>query len=304
MPQQHLSTPPEFDRAVERRRDAEWLAERLTDPTTRVVPVWRERNLVTRGDDPRPVLLSLADAERFIRAPGAPILLGQDDEAAYFAVELPGDDPVTEFDLRGELVDLHHIGARLAPRDAAILAHARAMTYWHRRHRFCGECGAETTSAEAGHLRICSRQGCAALHFPRVDPCVIVLVSSGDRCLLVRQPSWPQGRYSSIFGFVEPGESIEEAVVRQVAQETGVAVTDVHYRASHPWPFPSALMLGLLARATDETLRPNASGPDDARWFSRDELERLVTANKLLLPSDAPIALALIREWLDAPVPT
>ena len=173
----------------------------------------------------------------------------------------------------GQFQELRQVAALLDAPDAAILAHARAMAYWHQRHRFCGDCGSPTESREGGYVRVCSNAQCGQHHFPRSDPAIIVLVESGNRCLLGRKSSWPAGQYSTIAGFVEPGECIEGAVIREVSEETGVQVGEIHYQSSQPWPFPSSLMLGFRARAVESTIRVDQDElrREDAQWFTREE---------------------------------
>lgn len=187
----------------------------------------------------------------------------------------------------------------LAPGEGELLAHARALAYWHRRHRFCGDCGHPTEGAQGGHVRVCSNPQCGRQHFPRTDPAVIVLVTAGERCLLGRQPSWLPGRYSTIAGFVEPGESLEAAVVREVGEETGVRVREVRYQSSQPWPFPASLMLGFRAVAEGEDIHLGDEELEDARWFSREELERAMEEGALRLPGRISIAYRLIEDWFD-----
>jgi NAD+ diphosphatase len=251
-----------LDRAAARRADRTWILERLADPRTGVVPVWRARNLVGGGYLPRPVMLSppaLGAPEALVEHA---VLLGEIDGRALFAVELVVEERELEAHLPPESTfhELRDLGALLEREDAALLAYARALVHWHRRHRHCGDCGAPSAVVDGGHQRVCTAAGCGARHFPRTDPAVIVLVVADrgepatERCLLGRQSIWPQRMYSTIAGFVEPGESLEDAVVREVAEETGVMVADVHYHSSQPWPFPSSLMLGFTATALGDRI--------------------------------------------------
>ena len=202
-------------------------------------------------------------------------LLGLHGETAYFAVDLSDlEDPATHPGLagRGSFADLRSFGPLLGHDEGNILAYARGLTWWHSRHRFCGVCGHPTVSAEAGHVRRCTNPDCATPHFPRTDPAVIMLVHDGDRCLLGRQPRFPPGMYSTLAGFVEPGESLEEAVAREVFEETNIRVGEVTYHSSQPWPFPSSLMLGFHAEATSHDIRTEQDELEDAQWFSRSEI--------------------------------
>lgn len=297
-----LAAPPrnpfsaaDIDRLAERRRDDAWLAERLRNPRTRFVPVWRLLNAV-RHDPFRAVLTGAAELGEAAIANATPILLGAQEGVAFFALEMP--DEAAAARVPGEWVELRRVGALLEASEAALLAHARAMVFWHARHLYCGSCGSPTAAAQAGHLRVCTDAACGAHHFPRTDPAVIVLVASGDRCLLGRHAAWDAGRYATLAGFVEPGESLEDAVAREVLEETGVRVTDVRYHSSQPWPFPASLMLGFFARALDEEIRVDPEELEDARWFSRAELEEAVGCGRISLPPPVSIAHALIREWL------
>lgn len=222
---------------------------------------------------------------------GERLYLGRDDEACYFAVaaDLPRR-------LGARAVGLRDVGALLGPRDAGLLTHALGLVNWHTAHPCCARCGAETQAAKGGAVRRCPADD--SEHFPRTDPAVIMLVTDGaDRCVLGRQANWPPGRFSTLAGFVEPGESAEQAVVREVAEETGLAVRDVTYRGSQPWPFPASLMLGFWAVCdADAAPAPRDDELEDVRWFHRDELR---DDPGTLLPSPVSIAWRLITDWLD-----
>jgi NAD+ diphosphatase len=183
--------------------------------------------------------------------------------------------------------------------EAGIIAQARGLLTWHARHRFCGSCGEPTRAADAGYVRRCP--SCSAEHFPRTDPVVIMLPVRGDRCLLGRQPTFPRGMWSALAGFLEPGETIEEAVRREVAEESGLRVGTVRYQASQPWPFPASLMIGCLAEAESEQVQVARDELEDARWFGRDELERALagTHPEMFVPPPMAIAHHLMRGWLD-----
>jgi NAD+ diphosphatase len=303
---------PTIDRSSHRRRDDAWVADRLQDPDTRLVPVWGSKNLFANDADepePRPILLAPFDPGDLIHRAESITLLGEADSRAYFAVGLRFDNsdadsengsPPAELADMGRFRDLRRIGALLGRWEGALLAYARAITYWHHRHRFCGSCGSPTTSASAGHLRVCTNAACGQQHFPRTDPAIIVLVTSGERCLLGRQATWPPKMHSTIAGFVEPGESLEAAVVREVLEETGVRVEEINYHSSQPWPFPSSLMLGFTARAADDAIRLNDGELEDARWFSREEMQAALQDKTLRLPTNVSISYRLIEDWFDA----
>ncbi|MBS0393429.1 MAG: NAD(+) diphosphatase [Proteobacteria bacterium] len=287
----HVYAGPYVDRVSALRRDAAWLAAALADPGTRFVPVWRSQSLVRRVPQPGAVLLGreALPAEGLAEA----ILLGQYAGAACFVVELPAAAPAPSAD--AEFVDLRLAGGALPPEEAGLLAYARALVYWRSRHRFCGRCGAPTRALQSGHVMACTREGCDAEFFPRIDPAIIVLVTDGERALLGRQAAWPAGRYSTIAGFVEPGESLEDAVVREVREETGVEVVEAEYHSSQPWPFPSSLMVGFRARAGTTAIACPDGELEDARWFTAEE----VAAGTPALPPPQSISFQLIADWFE-----
>ncbi|MCZ8131231.1 MAG: NAD(+) diphosphatase [Steroidobacteraceae bacterium] len=299
---------PYVDRASELRKDPAWVAAALADPASFFVPVWRQRNLVRAGDSPGAVFVRHeVFAETLLAVSGAAadpaaatavsrtILLGRFEGRACFAVELEGDEPPRLAEA-SEFADLRTAGAQLPATEAGLLAYARAMVHWRSRHRFCGVCGAPAAPANAGHVMRCTNPACAADAFPRLDPAIIVLVHDGDRALLGRQASWPPGRYSTIAGFVEPGESLEDAVAREVLEEAGVEVDEVQYHSSQPWPFPSSLMVGFLATAdAARGVRVDGDELEDARWFTRAEIAN----GTPVLPPPQSISYRLIQEWYD-----
>jgi NAD+ diphosphatase len=273
-----------LDRAGPQRRDEAWLAARRADPATRVM-VASEAGVVVADERPRLVAVD--------ELPGGLelVLLGVDGEGRTIFAADPGDD------FPGERRGLRDLAPVLSQADGGLLAHGVALLNWHRRHRFCSNCGAPSDSREAGHMRQCPR--CGAQHHPRTDPVVIMLVHDGDRAILGRQAHWPPGRYSALAGFVEPGESLEEAVAREVREETGARVADVTYRSSQPWPFPASLMLGFIARWTAGEPVVGDGELEDVRWFTREE----IAAGAAKLPPRQAIARRLIEEWLGDEAP-
>ena len=293
-----------LDRVHLRRFDREWLDERRCDPRTRLVPIWRMRNVVCSSQPMAPLLLAPDQVAGL--AAGPMVLLGTLGPSAYFAVDLDLDEAALRARLPGDaqLCELPDAGFRLDPRDGALLAYARALIYWHRRHRHCGDCGSPNASCAGGHLLECTNRACAAKTFPRTDPAVIVLVESAGgaaaRCLLGRSPGWPPRMYSALAGFVEPGESLEEAVAREVREEAGVRVTGVRYHSSQPWPFPASLMLGFRARARGLAIDLDRQELEDARWFTRAELVDALDKKRIELPRRVSIAYRLVEDWFDA----
>jgi NAD+ diphosphatase len=281
------------DRAGTRRTDERWVEERLRDPASRAIGVTTDGVLVEGEGDGVPHLARLP-----LSGHGEPLLLGlEEDGSALFALEMASaaDTPPPGT----TAVGLRDAASLLSHGEGGLIAQATGLVNWHRRHPRCSVCGAATEIAEAGYVRRCP--SCGAMHHPRTDPVVIMLVTDGDRALLGRQARWPPGRYSALAGFVEPGESLEEAVAREVREEAGVEVRAARYQSSQPWPFPSSLMLGFVAEyaAGEPTTRDHEL--EDVRWFSRDELEaiRAGSVDGLGLPPPIAIARRLIDAWLD-----
>ncbi|HWG24725.1 NAD(+) diphosphatase [Actinospica sp.] len=293
------------DRQAELRLDEPALAAAWSNPDTRVLVVSEGRALVLDELDPvaqgnpdaplaRLVLLNSLDAPE-----GDRFFLGRDDEGrAYFAV--PGESLPGRQDADARSASLREVGMLLSDRDAGLLTHAVALEYWHRSHRFCPRCGHPTSSAAAGHVRRCSQ--CGTEHYPRTDPAVIMAVTDPeDRLLLGRQSNWDPNRYSVLAGFVEPGESLEAAVAREVQEEAGLTVTRVEYLGSQPWPFPCSLMLGFRARVHDpERVRADGDELQEVRWFSRAELAAAIESGEVIPSGRISIARKLIENWFGA----
>ncbi len=294
-----------LDRAEERRRDAAWLRERLAEDATRVLPVWKLSPLVRTGDAPRlawatPALLDGRDAQP------EPVFLGIAGGVAHFAADLSDrPDPLAEFGFEGvaHFPELRAIAGLLPAGDAGIAAQARQVVDWHARHGFCPGCGERTRPKDGGWSRLCG--ACGAEHFPRTDPVVIMLVTDAERCLLGRQSAWPRPFFSALAGFVEAGETLEEAVRREVSEEAGIQVAEVRYQASQPWPFPASLMLGCTARALTRAIRIDSVEIEEADWFTRDEVCAALAAPTPRLAVPPPLAIAhhLIRAWAEPVTP-
>jgi NAD+ diphosphatase len=289
-----------LDRAADRREDEAFVARALADPETLFVPVWRARSLMKGVPDGRPeaVLLTGAAAEAVRMAGGPWSFLGLWEGRPVFAVDCSSaDDPLPLLpEGMGGFTDLRAVAGLLPPGEASVLAHARGLMHWRTKHRFCGVCGAACEPRSAGHAMLCT--GCGAQHFPRTDPAVIMLVVRDDRALLGHSQRFPTTTmYSTLAGFVEPGESLEEAVRREVEEETTVKVGAVRYHSSQPWPFPSSIMLGFHAEGLTEDIRIDPEELRDARWFSRAEL-RSPGDHGFALPRPDSIARRLIEDWL------
>jgi NAD+ diphosphatase len=293
------------DRVTKRRTDQDWIEAAWKDPRSRVLVVCEGRALV-REDRDR-VELILVPPEQALS--GTRFLLGQDtDEVVYFGVSgpLPGGPEADELDAaRGiRKATLREVGALLPDRDAGLLTHAVALANWHDTHTHCPLCGSATVPDPAGHSTFCPVDG--SEHFPRTDPAVIMLVTDPqDRCLLARNAAWPGRRVSILAGFVEPGESAEQAVIREVAEETGITVRNVRYLGSQPWPMPRSLMLGFRADApAGQDIAVDHEELAEAHWFSRDDLLAALERKELALPPSVSIARHIIEAWYGRPLPS
>lgn len=285
-----LSSRP-HDRIGHRRTDEDWLAEVWAAGTTRVLVVAGTRVQLVDGAY---AWISPADAPEGIR-----VLLGERDDAVYFAVITDSADAGTDW------VPLRGLVLAVTEDEAALVVHAIGIAEWIWATRHCIRCGGEYEVLHLGHVLRCT--DCGREEFPRTDPAVIMVVTDGeapdDRCLLGRHPSWPPGRYSTLAGFVEPGESIEQAVRREVLEESGIAVGDVEYFGSQPWPLPRSLMIGCLAKATSVDISVDGEEIEDARWFTREQMKAEAEAGTLMLPGGISISRSLIEHWYGAALP-
>ena len=283
---------PHVDRLKLANVDAEGVARAIAGGSARLIPVWKSRCPVVRQPAPAAYLLPIDSGPFAGIEPDELVLLGDYRGLAIFTAEIEAASPPELAD-GAEFADLRLAAALLPHEEAGLVAYARAMISFRHRHRFCGSCGAPTLPRRNGRAMVCTKPGCETEFFPRVDPAVIVLVTDGDRALLGRQPGWPPGRYSTIAGFVEPGESLEDAVRREVLEETGIETGAMSYQSSQPWPFPRSLMLGFRAEALSTDIRIGDAELEDARWFHRDELK-----GGSMMPFPQSIAYRLIQEWL------
>ena len=287
------------DRTGLQRSDDAWLDQAWTDAKSRVLVIAGGRLPVLDG---RLVWTAPADAPE-----GTQVLLGDADGVTHFAVLLAepptGDDAVEWLGLRAIVQDLADGDAAEAP----LVFHAMGIAEWHRATRHCSRCGGRLASRAAGHELECTE--CQRIQFPRTDPAVIMLVASGEpgseseHCLLGRQAQWPPGRYSTLAGFVEPGESLEDAVRREVLEEVGILVGRVDYFGNQPWPFPSSLMLGFVARAESTGIDVDGAEIEDARWFTRAQMKAEAEAGTLVLPGGVSISRSLVESWYGGPLP-
>ncbi|WP_372729681.1 NAD(+) diphosphatase [Nocardioides sp.] len=297
-PHLRLSANP-HDRTGVRRKDQAWLDERWADPESRVLLVSGTRVRPVSGRVP---WLSPQEAPEGLR-----VLLGEQGGRAHFAVVVPpGSVPGEKhewFPLRGLLPHLATDGLDEAP----LLFHALGLAEWLHVTRFCPRCGGALEAQASGHELVCSQ--CGRSQFPRTDPAVIMLVTAGEpgspaeRCLLGRQALWPEGRYSTLAGFCEPGETLEDAVRREVAEEVGIRVGEVEYFGNQPWPLPASLMIGFLGRAESTEIQVDDDEIEAARWFTREEMKAEAEAGTLALPAGVSISRSLVEHWYGDTLP-
>jgi len=295
-----------LDREDHARSDEGIFARLAQQKTTRYLPVWRSMNLFAAQQTAEEVpALCWLDASQI--APFAPydpvyIYLGTDrDNNGYVAMDISACDEAEADRLTpaGRFSDLREASPLIDGDQGSILAYARAICFWHQRHGFCGVCGHATTVERAGHVRACTNHDCKAQHFPRTDAAMIVRVTYGDNILLGRQAIWPVGMMSTLAGFVEPGETLEHAVAREVFEEAGIIVKNVIYQHSQPWPFPASLMLGFSAEAVSDRLQINHHEIEHAEWFSKADIQKF-DQKGMFLPRKLSISRRLIDEWLNS----
>lgn len=298
---QNLFSTNFLDRVSFKRNDKIWINAQFKKESTRILPVWASKNLCMSAPKKRPIFLTPSDLHDYPNAIESSILLGISDKKTYFTIDIDSFEYASTLcdKKNGEFLDLRHVAPLFNFQDAALATLAQFMINWSSNNRFCGKCGNPTISAEAGNVRICKNSQCKQSHFPSMDPAIIVLVSSGEYCLLGRQQAWPEGMYSTIAGFVEPGESVEDAVIREVEEETGIKVEEIEYQSSQPWLFPSSLMLGFTANAKSNEISIAKNELEDARWFSRQEIKDNLTKGLMRLPLKVSIAHNLIKAWYE-----
>jgi len=291
-------TAVRLNREVELRNNAQWVTRMLRDPETRLVPLWRSRCLLESGQDGTTAIymspVELAQPDRI----QPPTLLGNDGKREYFAVSVTDSqkDTILEKLPGASFADLRRASLDMAAKHAGILAYAKALHYWQHRHAFCGHCGNPNLLRSAGHRMICSNDECARESFPRIDPAIIVLVTHKDACLLGRNAKWTAKHFSTLAGFVEPGESLEDAVVREVYEEVQVHLENIRYVSSQPWPFPASAMCGFYAEAMDRNAGTSEE-VEQTRWFTVESLTLAVLADEVRLSPPVSIAFRLLADW-------
>ena len=290
-----------LDRAGDFRNTPEWLVEQGESPDALAMVFWDGQPLLEdHPDGPRLVWLALTHARDVIRDADREIFLGLWKSAPVFAVEFEGPSDPAEGPIKGlgAFTGLREAAAVLSGPEAAMAGGAKSLFDWRRKHGFCANCGHETKTAAGGWRRVCP--SCTAEHFPRVDPVTIMLPVFEGRCLLGRQAAWPAGRMSALAGFLEPGETIEEACAREIKEEAGLTVTAVRYHSSQPWPFPSQLMIGLIAEVSDANATPDMTELEEVRWLTKDEARAVLDgAHEVKAPPRFAIARTLLQAWVD-----
>lgn len=297
----HFANYP-LDRAALKRRDADWQKSAIESEAARVVVFHKMSAFLLDEGSTRSVGWLGGNAVGLFGSDAAPLFLGIDsDGAPHFAIEAPDNFDMEQFPLAGmgEFVDLRPAATIIPMGDLAILGCAKWLFDWHRRHGYCGRCGSETESLEAGWKRYCG--ACRTEHFPRTDPVVIMAVTRGDQICLGRQRVWPKGMYSALAGFIEPGESIEDAVAREVLEESGLVVQDVRYHSTQPWPFPSSLMIGAICTVGEGEAHPDEEELEEVRWFTREEIGLMFQRKHPNAFAPTPIAIAhhIIKAWAE-----
>jgi NAD+ diphosphatase len=292
-----------LDRASDRRTNSDWLAEQLASDDSLGVAIWNGRPFIEKTKDGGSQIAYLPAklAGELAGGPERLLFLGLWKQTAVFAVDMEGEADPGQGPLQGlgEFKDLRQVAMQLPPTDAAIMATAKQMFEWRRRHQFCANCGQKSDTMDGGWKRQCPV--CKVEHFPRTDPVVIMLAYHGDRCMLGRQEMWPKGMFSALAGFLEPGESIEEACARELNEEAGLHARQVRYHSTQPWPYPSSLMIGLIAEVEDEEGAPDQSELSEIRWFTRAEARQLLKGElpDTFCPQPLAIAHQLIRAWAE-----
>ena len=303
-----------LDRASESRKDRAWIEQQWTRQQCRVfilrhdksLMCWRDRNL----DSPQAIDLPKSEIENLVEASEQRVFLGLDRHGPLFALDVSShdDDVLADFVGDNDFVDLRDVGWLLESQQAAQLAYARGLLFWNRNHRYCGICGSPTRSENGGHMRRCTSSSCGRMHFPRTDPAVIMLVEDRSdphqpRCLLARNSRFPNRMMSTLAGFVDPLESLEDTVAREVYEECGIKVGKIEYQASQPWPFPSSIMLGFRAEALTRDIVVDGTEIEEAYWFNARQLKRFGEwgdgGDYFCLPRRDSIARYLVNTWMN-----
>lgn len=288
-----------LDRMSERRDHEDWLAEQASGGEARYLLLDPSGDTYLLRDAEH--LRWLTDAERRALFPDLPAsLLGIAEACPHFLLALEDGQPLDGLEdrLGARRTGLREAGLRLPASEAGLFAYAKGLAHWQRETRFCSRCGAPLRRLSTGHRMQCTNDRCGRLHFPRTDAAIIAIVEHEGACLLGRQSGWPKGRWSTLAGFVEPGESLEDAVRREVAEEAGVRVGEVHYHSSQPWPLPASLMVGFTATALDRSINLRDGELEDARWFTPDEIVAGLADGSFATPTRLSVSYQLLAHWL------
>ncbi len=297
-----------IDRKSELREDLNYVTKLLKINTTKIVPLFKNKNFFLNSKDsskvPEPGFISASNIKPYLKNLECFVFLGQKLEGNQIISYLAADFSLLDENLilskikeNGFFLDLREINPLINGDNASLLAYARAMIYWHNQNQYCSNCGSKNISSKAGHQKTCSNLKCKTSCFPRSDPAVIMLIHKDNKVLLGRQSIWPSGMYSTLAGFVEPGETIEHAVAREVYEESGIITKNIVYHSSQPWPFHTSLMLGFFGEATNDKIIINEEEIEDVQWFSRDELLNFSQQSKSL-PRKLSISRRLIEDWI------
>ena len=295
-----------LDRAAHIRLDDEWFKKIVQQDNAKAVLSWQSQSMVniTTPDKPSASILELHSLRGIIQKADNVVFLGEKNGTPYLGIDLSSSDKEQFCEVipeAGVFLDLREVGPLMERFEGSLLAYNRALLFWHTKNKYCGVCGGKTHVTKAGHQINCNDQKCGQLVFPRTDPAVIMLVHDGERALLGRQKIWKPGMYSTLAGFLEPGETLEEAVAREVWEEANIDVSDVRYHSSQPWPFPGSIMLGFYAEAKSTFIRRNDEEVEDVQWFEANELRAFPSHGKSLPRLDS-IARRLIEDWLETRV--
>lgn len=302
-----------LDRAASLRKNPRWIDQQTMHPDSLFIPVWQSKNLISGiNNKSLPGIVHFSNEKYSIiqEFVSELVFLGLDSGKAVFACDISeiDENDLKKFFKDGDFSDLRSVGQSMRADEVPLLAYARGIMHWHKNHLFCSKCGSKSISQNGGHMRLCSNAGCKKETFPRTDPAVIMLVehvsrTGVNRCLLGRNIKSPIGAFSTLAGFVDPGESLEEAVVREVFEEAGVDVRAVSYQGSQPWPFPSSIMLGFSAEAITDAINVDTDELAEARWFTAKELRRAGEWEDknagLKIPRKDSIARYLINSWIN-----
>ena len=295
-----------FDRSASIRNDKDWY-EKLDKNDIIYIPIWRSLNLFSLKPDDlsQPVFLAFNDLKNFSPQNYVKTFLGSDivnrKNRYFISIDFSILNEVeikTLFNKIGAFLSLRDINPIVGSFEGSLLAYSLGISNWHKKNSFCSNCGHKTIITKAGHQRNCLNEQCLNIHFPRTDPAVIMLIYKDDKILLGRQKVWPSGMYSTLAGFVETGETIENAVRREVLEEAGIKIKNIQYHSSQPWPFPASIMLGFYAEASSSKITLDENEVEDVQWFSRKEVINFTHQNKFL-PRKISIARRLIDDWIN-----